>query len=273
MADYVTGPWEVDVSLNDGGHSPGGNGYSSSASIPKPHVTGEKYSSEIPLLTNQQSDAISERHPFVAGLHTARGVSTSQERLIHEVLRFVDPSAAAEIGEAMQRGDQAYAPVTQVRRVPRDGSGRTRRCADGPDRPVGAHPPVTPRDYPVDQDALAVYEGRGALHFQHDPVLRVAAMTDAGVDLVANGKDVVFQARDDAAAARMVEAVAAGMAEDATPADPVEALPGSRCFGLLDGRMSYCVAAADRYVVEATEPRLLDTQRLVAAQAAMLLAK
>ena len=59
----------------------------------------------------------------------------------------------------------------------------------------------------------------------------------------------------------------------ATPAAPIKALPGSRCLLFGEGRMSYCVAAGDRYVVEATRPKLLDAQQLVAAQVVMLLAK
>ena len=131
--------------------------------------------------------------------------------------------------------------------------------------------PVTPEDLWVAQHEVAVFEPRGALHFRGEPVDRAAAMTDGGVDVVANGKDIVYQARDEAAAARVMEAFADLVPDDATPAEPVNALPGSQCF-LRASSMAYCVASADRYVVEATLFTLLDAQQLVAAQVAMLLA-
>jgi hypothetical protein len=55
-----------------------------------------------------------------------------------------------------------------------------------------------------------------------------------------------------------------------TAADPVPALPGSRCLQFPQG--FYCVASADRYAIEVQADQLRDAHQQVAAQYVMLTA-
>jgi hypothetical protein len=133
--------------------------------------------------------------------------------------------------------------------------------------------PVATDDYTVSKDALAVFKPSGALHFQREPLLaRSAAIHAAHVDQVANGKAVVYQTGDVLAAAEMSRAFSTAIPHDAQPLDPIAGLPESRCFQVQNGKTFYCVAAADRYVVDTMWSDLAEARQMVSAQVAMLLA-
>jgi hypothetical protein len=114
------------------------------------------------------------------------------------------------------------------------------------------------------------YEQRGALHFQSDPSRSSTLFTQTGMDLVAMAKTNVYQTKDAAAAAKIVDGFFAEVQPTSKPANGVRNLDGSRCLQLED-KSFYCLAAADRYAIETSGPTLLDTQQQVAAQYVMLM--
>ena len=114
------------------------------------------------------------------------------------------------------------------------------------------------------------YEQRGALQFQTDPARSAPLFTDTGMDLIAMAKTNVYQTKDPASAAKIVDGFFAELQPTSQPAKPVTNLPGSRCLQLKD-KSFYCLGIADRYTIETTSDNLLDAQQQVAAQYAMLL--
>lgn len=114
------------------------------------------------------------------------------------------------------------------------------------------------------------YEQRGALHFQSDPARSATLFTQTGMDLVAMAKTNVYQTRDADGARKIIDGFFAEVQPTSKPANGVRNLDGSHCLQLAD-KSFYCLAAADRYAIEASGPTLLDTQQQVAAQYVMLM--
>ena len=131
------------------------------------------------------------------------------------------------------------------------------------------------RTIPVDEEDATVtqnttYEQRGALHFQNDPVRSAKLFSDTGTDLVAVAKTNVYEAEDAAGAAKIVDGFLAEVKPMSQPANAVKNLPGSHCLRLQDGGF-YCLASADRYAIETSGSKLLESQQLAAAQYVMLM--
>jgi hypothetical protein len=114
------------------------------------------------------------------------------------------------------------------------------------------------------------YEQRGALQFQSDPSRSAKLFSETGTDLVAMAKSNVYQTKDPASAAKIVDGFYAELQPTSQPAKPVNNLQDSRCLQLED-KSFYCLGAADRYAIETSSDSLLDAQQQVAAQYAMLL--
>ncbi|OBF38174.1 hypothetical protein A5724_10640 [Mycobacterium sp. ACS1612] len=128
--------------------------------------------------------------------------------------------------------------------------------------------PVPEKDATPIQNAT--YEQRGALQFQSDPARSAKLFADIGMDLAAMAKTNVYQTKDPAGAAKIVDGFYAELQPTSQPAKPVNNLPDSRCLQLQD-KTFYCLGAADKYAIETTADNLLDAQQQVAAQYAMLL--
>jgi hypothetical protein len=130
------------------------------------------------------------------------------------------------------------------------------------------------RTLPAGQGATAknaVYDIRGAAHFQSDPIASTKLFKDNGVTEVAMAKTNVYQAKDEAGARAVTDSFGMEVtAESTKPADPVPALPNSHCMGFPKG--FYCVAPAGRYVIEARGEQLRDVQQQIAAQYVILTA-
>lgn len=95
--------------------------------------------------------------------------------------------------------------------------------------------------------------------------------TDNGVDAVAMADANVYQAKDEAAAASVADAFGVEVSTNGVEAaDPVPALPDSRCLKFPAG--FYCVAPAGRYAIEVQAKELPDAHQRVAAQYVMLTA-
>lgn len=117
----------------------------------------------------------------------------------------------------------------------------------------------------------AVYGNRGAMHFQSNPVASKTLFADTGVKAVAMALTNVYEARNPGTALMVVgsfnkEVVAQG----ATPAEAVPALPDSHCSAR--GKAFYCVAAAGRYAIEVNAEALPDAHQQMAAQYILLTA-
>lgn len=150
----------------------------------------------------------------------------------------------------------------QFASVPRDPSGLLAKALPVPDAAKNVNNNAT-------------FGGYGLLHYLDDPVAMAKVLTAAGVDVAVRGDDWVIQARDAAGALAVADAeVKSATGPDATTADPVSNLPGSRClkFSGDDGGF-YCVATADRYEFEVSGLQLKDVHQRTAAQYMILTAK
>jgi hypothetical protein len=117
----------------------------------------------------------------------------------------------------------------------------------------------------------AAYGARGAVHFQSNPVGSATLFEDAGVTVVAMGETNVYEAKDGPSASLVANSFGKEVDVDGvSPADPVPALPGSRCLQFPQG--FYCVASGDRYAIEVQAEQLKDAHQQVAAQYVMLTA-
>lgn len=113
---------------------------------------------------------------------------------------------------------------------------------------------------------------RGALHSQSDPVWFTALFDQVVMDLAARAKTNVYRVSDAYASLVLVDEFAAEvLATAGEPVDGVEFMPASRCMQRTVG--FYCVAPADRYVIEAQSRSLDDAHQQVAAQYRLLVAE
>jgi hypothetical protein len=120
----------------------------------------------------------------------------------------------------------------------------------------------------------ATFGGYGLLHYMDDPVTSAKTLSAAGVDVAVHGDDFVLQARDAAGAIALADAqVKTSIGPDATTADPVPNLAGSRCLKFTGDGGFWCVATADRYEFEVSGAQLNDVHQRMAAQYIMLTAK
>ena len=120
----------------------------------------------------------------------------------------------------------------------------------------------------------AVYSGTGALHFQSNPVSSARVFQDNGVTGFARGKTSVYQTKDPSSAVNVANTFGKEVSVDGTEtADPVPALPLSRCILLANPKQFYCVAPAGNYAIEARGTELKDVHEQVAAQYILLTTK
>jgi hypothetical protein len=117
----------------------------------------------------------------------------------------------------------------------------------------------------------AVYGTRGAMHFQSNPIASKTLFTDTGVKSVAMAMTSVYEARNPGAALMVVGSFDKEvLAQGATPAEAVPALPDSHCSAR--GKAFYCVAGAGRFAIEVNAETLPDAQQRMAAQYILLTA-
>jgi hypothetical protein len=124
--------------------------------------------------------------------------------------------------------------------------------------------------------AIGVYSAPAALHFEGDPAKSAALFADAAVESMSLGLTMVYQARDPAGAARVVDQLTANEAQaGATPIDGVAGLPNAKCLdrgGNLQQTQSRfgCYARAGRYAFNASSPEARDARQQTAAQYLLL---
>ena len=117
----------------------------------------------------------------------------------------------------------------------------------------------------------AVYDVRGAAHFQTDPIASTKLFEDNGVSEVAMAKTNVYQAKNAAGAIAITDSFGMEVtAEGTAAAAPVPEIPHSHCMGFPKG--FYCVAPAGEYAIEARGEQLPDVQQQVSAQYVILTA-
>lgn len=185
--------------------------------------------------------------------------------VLMQVVQAVDgvEAAAALVGKAI---DAQGPRIDEFAPVPTDA------LADVPLDPTG----LLARTLPVPPDGAAtknaVYDRRGAMHFQSNPIASKTLFADTGVTAVAMAKTNVYESRSPSSASMVVgsfnkEVVAQG----ATPAEAVPGLPDSHCSAR--GKGFYCVAGADRYAIEVNAEALPDAHQQMAAQYILLTAR
>ena len=117
---------------------------------------------------------------------------------------------------------------------------------------------------------------RGYLHFEDDPILSSAILTEAGVDIVAIRGTHVLQARDDAAATRLAAKFTEPSA-DSEPGPTVPGLPSARCRASrnenIKALVNDCYAAVGRWAFEAFSVQPFDGTQKMAAQYLLLTGK
>lgn len=117
----------------------------------------------------------------------------------------------------------------------------------------------------------AVYNARGAMHFQSNPVESKTLFTDTDVTAVAIAKTNVYQARDPGSALMITEGFNKEVtAQGAAPTKGVPDLPASHCAAR--EKSFYCVAPAGRFAIEVNGMTLPDAQQQTAAQYILLTA-
>jgi hypothetical protein len=215
------------------------------------------------------------------------------------------PAALGSVYEVDSRGTK----LTTVRSFTAQGPYVFMQLAQSPDGPdpatalvakaidaqIGAIGPFKPTDpaamasVPIDPTGLlaltliaesgasgqdTVYSGTAALHFQSNPIASTKLFQDNGVTEVAMSKTNVYQAKDPWSAVNVANAFGKEVSVDGTQsADPVPALPLSRCILLDKPKQFYCVAPAGNYAIEARGTELRDVHEQVAAQYILLTTK
>lgn len=118
----------------------------------------------------------------------------------------------------------------------------------------------------------AVYDVRGAAHFQTDPIASTKLFKENGVSHVVMAKTNVYQAKNAAGAIAITDSFGMEVtAEGTAAAAPVPELPHSHCMGFPKG--FYCVAPAGEYAIEARGEQLPDVQQQISAQYVILTAQ
>ncbi|MEH3131246.1 MAG: hypothetical protein PGN27_14945 [Mycolicibacterium neoaurum] len=116
----------------------------------------------------------------------------------------------------------------------------------------------------------AVYDERGAMHFQTNPLESKTLFSDTGVTTVAMAAASVYQARNPGSALMIVNAFSKEILNQGAAVDPVPQLPESHCA--TRGKSFYCVALAGEYAVEVNGDALPDVHQRTAAQYILLTA-
>jgi hypothetical protein len=136
---------------------------------------------------------------------------------------------------------------------------------------------------------VGVWEPTAWLHFEDDPVKAAGLFSSAGVEAVAQRMTTVYQTRDTAGAAQVVEQLAADMraSDGIHPITGITGLPGAQCFARTktleeaNPALSWqrvvwpfkCVARADRYAFTAFSANEKDVKQQMAAQYRILAGK
>lgn len=119
-----------------------------------------------------------------------------------------------------------------------------------------------------------VYDPRGALHFQTDPIASSGQFAEVRLQEWALAGTGVYQLAEPGPAGRLADDFVAEVGDQGQPSAPVPGVPGSRClavtFASTGKTAGYCVAAAGRYVIESEEPTPADAQRTAGAQYELL---
>jgi hypothetical protein len=220
---------------------------------------------EIP----DQPDALASTYPFTphgSGKTWAavRSFTPHGTYVLMQVAQSVDgvEAAAKAVASTIDKQRPAIDEFTP---------GAIDAMADVPLDPTGLLARTVPGGPDTPMTKNAVYSLRGALHFQSNPVGSNKLFTDNGVDAVAMADANVYQAKDESAAANVADAFGVEVSTNGVEAaDPVPALPDSRCLKFPAG--FYCVAPAGRYAIEVQAKELPDAHQRVSAQYVMLTA-
>lgn len=124
-----------------------------------------------------------------------------------------------------------------------------------------------------------VYTTAAELHAAagDNPQVAIDRFHTFGIDLISNGKAVVYRAKDTAAANGFADTVAKDFSESAEPKPAVPGFPGARCF-TLNSAQAYqdtiqCVGTVDRYVITVFSKQNNDAIQQISAQNLMLTGK
>lgn len=110
-----------------------------------------------------------------------------------------------------------------------------------------------------------------------NPQVAIDRFNTFGIDLISNGKAVVYRTKDAAAADGFADTVAKDFAENANPKPAVPGYPGARCFTRTTAKEYQdtirCVGTADRYVITVFSKQSNDAIQQISAESLMLTAK
>ncbi|WP_447691561.1 DUF7373 family lipoprotein [Mycolicibacterium sp. A43C] len=136
--------------------------------------------------------------------------------------------------------------------------------------PTGLLAKTIPAESNTSSTKNAVYDERGAMHFQTNPLESKTLFSDTGVTTVAMAAASVYQARNPGSALMIVNAFSKEILNQGAAVDAVPNLPESHCA--TRGKSFYCVALAGEYAVEVNGDALDDVHQRTAAQYILLTA-
>ncbi|WP_036464220.1 DUF7373 family lipoprotein [Mycolicibacterium neoaurum] len=136
--------------------------------------------------------------------------------------------------------------------------------------PTGLLAKTLPAESNPSSTKNAVYDERGAMHFQTNPLESKTLFSDTGVTAVAMAAASVYQARNPGSALMIVNAFSKEILNQGAAVEPVPQLPESHCA--TRGKSFYCVALAGEYAVEVNGDALPDVHQRTAAQYILLTA-
>ena len=136
--------------------------------------------------------------------------------------------------------------------------------------PTGLLAKTIPAESNPSSTKNAVYDERGAMHFQTNPLESKTLFSDTGVTSVAMAAASVYQARYPGSALMIVNAFSKEILNQGAAVDAVPNLPESHCA--TRGKSFYCVALAGEYAVEVNGDALPDVHQRTAAQYILLTA-
>ncbi|MGW0248727.1 DUF7373 family lipoprotein [Nocardia goodfellowii] len=156
-------------------------------------------------------------------------------------------------------------PADQLQALPIDTDGLLSRTL-----------PVEPGQQRNGKDYSVVMPQQAAMHFETGPAQVLAALADAGVDIVAFSNARVYRARDAKSASRLAAALIAKDADGWQAIDSPPNLPTAKCFDTKDKKLNSgryppaCFLTYDRYVARVTAKNTQELHQKAAAQYKLL---
>lgn len=235
-----------------------------------------------PIAIDDQPDAIASAHDYLDGQTAIDSFTAHGPYVLYQGARSkkartpgIPPRAEQLVSSALGR---------QKSLIDQFGAADPAKLIDLPLDPTGKLLARTLPTSATDAAFLAgVWQSRGWLHFEDDPVEAAARYSAAGVEVVARGLTTVYQTGNAGGADGLVEREATNRDPSIKSITGVSGLPAARCFTrpkisveptLHEVAARFrCIASADRYAFVAYSATEKDVKQQIAAQYRILAGK